>query len=126
VANEQEVVETLRPFGFEAISTEGMTLEGQISLFSEAGFIVGLHGAGLTNALFAPRGTRVIEFMSPIPAYLNACYYSLCSSVGHRYMFILGRHSSSSTVSSGVRRWREDLEVPIDTLLTGIRMLQAG
>jgi hypothetical protein len=124
VSNEEEVVAALDSLGFESVSTEGMTLEEQIALFSQAEFIVGLHGAGLTNALFAPRGTRIIEFMSPVAAYLNACYYSLSSAVDHRYLYVLGTHRPPrDTVPAGTTRWRENLEVPIPALSRAVAML---
>lgn len=127
VSNEEEVLEVLTPLGFESVSMEGATLEEQISLFSEAAYIVGLHGAGLTNALFAPSGTCVIEFMSPVPRYLNACYYSLSSAVGHRYMYLLGTHRARlDALPAGPKRWREDLEVPTNTLSKAVHVLQAS
>lgn len=127
VSNEQEVVAALDSLGFEAVSTERMTLEEQISLFSKAQFIVGLHGAGLTNALFAPRGTSILEFMSPVSGYVNACYYSLSSAVGQRYMYLLGSHPTApESAPAGTRRWRENLEISIPALTRAIGILEAA
>ena len=39
-----------------------MKVEAQVALFSRAGVIIGPHGAGLTNALFARKGSALIEF----------------------------------------------------------------
>ncbi len=49
--------------GFETIILESMSIEEQILLFQGAEFVVGAHGAGLTNLLFCEPGTKVIEFM---------------------------------------------------------------
>lgn len=127
VSNEEEVVTTLDSLGFESVAPEGMTLEQQIKLFSQAAFIVGLHGAGLTNALFAPRGTRILEFMSPIPGYVNTCYYSLSSALGQRYMYLLGSHPTvPERAPDGTRRWRENLEIAIPELKKAIDVLEAA
>jgi len=127
VSNEQEVVAALAPLGFETISTEDMRLEEQIFLFSQAQFIVGLHGAGLTNVLFAPREARVLEFMSPVPGYVNACYYSLSAAVGLRYMYLMGSHlTAPADFATGTRRWREDLQIPIPALVRSISVLEAA
>lgn len=127
VSNEDEVLATLDSLGFECVLTEDMTLEEQISLFSQAQFIVGLHGAGLTNVLFAPRRARVLEFMSPLPGYVNACYYSLASAVGQRYMYLLGSHPTAPQgAPAGRGRWREDLEMPIPALTRAIDLLEAA
>jgi hypothetical protein len=127
VANEEEVIAVLFSFGFERVFTEAMTLQEQISLFSQAQFIVGLHGAGLANVLFAPPGGRVLEFMSPLPEYVNACYYSLSSAVGQRYMYLLGSHPMMpESAKAGTRRWREDLEIPIPELARAVGILGAA
>ena len=38
----------------------------QITLFQGAEFIIGPHGAGLSNLLFCAPGTKVIEFMPAV------------------------------------------------------------
>ena len=69
---------------------ESMNLREQIVLFGGASAIVGIHGAGLSNMLFSPAGTFVIELASPFPE--RDCYrglahqkldlfYTLCKSI---------------------------------------------
>ena len=53
----------LNQHGFETVYLEGMTVADQVMLFQQAEFIVGPHGAGLSNLLFCEPGTKVIEFM---------------------------------------------------------------
>jgi hypothetical protein len=116
VANEAELLPILKSYKFEMHETQGMPLADQIKLFSGAECVVSIHGAGLANLLFAPPRTKVIEFMSPHPAYTNTCYYSLCSAVGHRYGVIFGSHPAPVSGGDANRRWREDLTVPPDIL----------
>jgi hypothetical protein len=123
VANEAELAPILKSFKFEMLETQGMRLAEQVKLFSGAESVVSIHGAGLANLLFAPPKTRVIEFMSPNPAYTNTCYYSLCSALGHRYAVIFGRHPGPTAQGTAPRRWLEDLIVPPDVLEETLSML---
>jgi hypothetical protein len=123
VANEFEVLPILKSFKFEAMETRGMPLKDQIKLFSGAECVVSIHGAGLTNVIFSPPKTRVVEFMSPHPAYTNTCYYSLCSALGHRYAVIFGKHPGRVAADTAPRRWVEDLIVPPDALEETLSML---
>ncbi|MGI8424385.1 MAG: glycosyltransferase 61 family protein [Chloroflexota bacterium] len=53
VANEADVIRALRPLGFEVVHAERLTFAEQIRLFSEAAVVIGPHGSGMTNVLFA-------------------------------------------------------------------------
>ena len=59
--NEAEIADTLAGLGFEAVALSGQRVAAQAALFAEAEIIVGAHGAGLTNALFAPNGAALLE-----------------------------------------------------------------
>ncbi|MBN1438428.1 MAG: glycosyltransferase family 61 protein [Anaerolineales bacterium] len=122
VANELELIPILKSFKFEVQDPQGMPLADQMKLFSNAESVVSIHGAGLSNLLFAPAGARVVEFMSPHPAYTNTCYYSLCSAIGHRYAVIFGKHPAPVAAGAG-RRWRDDLIVPPEVLQETLSML---
>ena len=63
VQNETELVNLLD--GFEVFDPGRHSFEEQIEAFSEAEAVVGVHGAGLTNILFAPEGCRVLELFPP-------------------------------------------------------------
>jgi capsular polysaccharide biosynthesis protein/Flp pilus assembly protein TadD len=61
LVNEDELVAELRKFDFELIVPGQMTVEGQARTFAEAAIIVGPHGSGLTNMVFAPSRASVVE-----------------------------------------------------------------
>ena len=61
IRNEQQVISALKPFGFEAVAMDGRSAGEQASLFWNAEAIVGMHGAALTNLIFARPGTKVVE-----------------------------------------------------------------
>ncbi len=63
--NEAELEAALRPLGFTTFVAGEAPVTEQIRAFSRARVIVGAHGAGLTNLIFAPPGAFVLEIATP-------------------------------------------------------------
>jgi glycosyltransferase involved in cell wall biosynthesis/capsular polysaccharide biosynthesis protein len=63
INNIEEVETVLSRNDFETVYLEGMSVVDQILLFQSAEFVVGPHGAGLSNLVFCEPGTKVIELM---------------------------------------------------------------
>ena len=61
MVNEVALEAALVRRGFEIVRPQGMSVADQIGLFAQAEVIVGPTGAGLTNALFAAPGSRIVE-----------------------------------------------------------------
>lgn len=59
LVNEAEILNLLRPLGFQIVDTVPMSFAEQVHAFSRAEMIVGASGDGLANVAFAPRGVRV-------------------------------------------------------------------
>lgn len=60
--NESEVEALMVGLGFEVLVLDRMSAQEQVSIFSHAKTIVGVHGAGLSNIVWAPStGTKVLE-----------------------------------------------------------------
>ena len=70
-------------YGFETVELTGLPLAEQMALFRDASQVVGVHGAGLTNILFAPRECSVLEILPPLVA--TQAYWLLASRLGQRY-----------------------------------------
>jgi Glycosyltransferase 61 len=87
ILNWEEVLPVFRRHGFEVAELSGLSTEEQIALFRDASQVVGVHGAGLTNILFAPRNCAVLEILSPLVA--TRAYWLLASSLGQRYSALL-------------------------------------
>jgi capsular polysaccharide biosynthesis protein len=62
------------------------TFENTVELFSKASIIIGPHGAGLTNMLFAPENITVIEFMPTTDP--NICYYHQSEILNNNHYII--------------------------------------
>lgn len=84
VLNEEEVIDALAKEGFEVLRPEELSLVEQIRLFASASMIVGLHGSGLTNVLFAPYAS-VLEMVG---SYGDGVFYSMTASFGQPYTLL--------------------------------------
>ena len=59
--NEDEAVAAMGRLGIEPVRMETLAFAEQMRLMAESDMIVGAYGAGLSNIVFAPTGTRIIE-----------------------------------------------------------------
>ena len=87
VENESEVVEFLEAKGFHCIDFEEYSIDDQISMMSNASFIVASHGAGLANIIFAKPNTVLIEFL-PEDEHPRSSFWILSRKIGLRYGFV--------------------------------------
>jgi hypothetical protein len=77
--NEADLLETLKPFGFEPVRLEQLSFDGQRSVFAQAEAVIAPHGAGLANLIWRRGPCRVLELF---PAnYLNPCFRRLSAAV---------------------------------------------
>jgi len=90
IVNEEMLISLLRSYGFEILHAEDLSLEDQVSVFSSAQTICGIHGAGLTNCLFMPIGGKVIELRKKENGPSNVAYWHLADAVGHSYYYYNG------------------------------------
>jgi len=66
VLNHGDIQPVLDEFGFETVDAASLSFEEQVRQFASAEAILGVHGAGTMNALFAPAGARLIEIFNPM------------------------------------------------------------
>lgn len=104
VANDSEVLDHLEKHGFKRYVLSELTFEEQISLFSNAEAIIGPHGAGLVNMIFAD-SPHVVEIFGE---YTNPCYYCLATGLGYEYTSIVAETQD------------EEIVVDVDTVLDSI------
>jgi len=86
LTNEEELMDALRPLGFDSYVLEEMSVEAQIKLFSQAEIVVGPHGAGFANTIFS-NDTHVIEIFGD---RLKTTFYRLATIVGLEYDHVKG------------------------------------
>lgn len=88
IINHDEVGITLARHGFSEVTAEALSVQEQIALFAQAEAIVGIHGAGLTNAVFSPPGTLLVE-LQPELRKVMPLYWNLAAIAGLRYVQIV-------------------------------------
>jgi hypothetical protein len=88
--NENEVLKIVESMGFAISILEEMSFAEQVRCIHESEIVMGLHGAGLANAMFMQKGSTLIEcietefahYAHPFP------FRNLCAAVGVNYAAI--------------------------------------
>lgn len=132
--NEDELVPWLKANGFKVLRLQGMTVEEQCRHFSSAEAVVAPHGAGLTNLIFAPSGTKVVEIYPP--TWVNPCYWVLAGHRQHQYACVEGDGFRPPDPPSGIdpKDWYhrfvsgdpvlgKDLKINVEKTIATIGML---
>lgn len=84
VVNRDVLLDVLDDFDFELVTFEDYTLEGQASLVGGVDVMMGVHGAGLSNALFLKDSEcLLLELLPPLCASCD--YWKLASAFGFKY-----------------------------------------
>jgi hypothetical protein len=65
ISNEEKLFHELALMGFEKVVPEDLSFDEQVATFQNAEWIIGAHGAGLTNVIFSPAGCRLVEIRNP-------------------------------------------------------------
>jgi len=84
VVNEDDVERALVARGFTAYDLGRLSFGEQVALFSRAEVVVGT-GAGLSNLVFAPAGTTVLQLQDP--SFPVGHQYTIADSMGHEYWY---------------------------------------
>lgn len=88
IANKKEVSKVLLKYSFTTVYPHEHDLREQVGIFSQAEIIIGIHGAGLTNLLWASKNAKVIEIL---PSNRRADHYTkLARELGLSYQQIVG------------------------------------
>jgi len=87
--NEAAVEQCLQSHGFETVVMNGLSLEQQIETFRSARIIVGLHGAAMTNLIFAKSGGFVLELF--LEGWFTNSFYHLSLIRRLNYGFLVCR-----------------------------------
>lgn len=95
IKNEKEVQDLLSKYGFETWDTAELPLEQQIQLFANAKYVVGIHGAGLTNIIFSKNNQISLLEIFP-PKNIPPHYFWLAYSLKFKYDALLGNSGNQN------------------------------
>lgn len=85
---------TLRPYGFETIRPETFSMTELIQIYDNAEFILGPHGSGMADMMYATDAT-VIEIFPKNE--VRPVFYITANEFGHEYEFIEGENPPGVT-----------------------------
>ena len=71
LVNEDALCEALAEWGVEKLVPSKLDVAGQKALMDQTRLIIGVHGAGMTNAIFCHPGTAIVELTST--QYIRRC-----------------------------------------------------
>jgi capsular polysaccharide biosynthesis protein len=112
--NESEIESVLRRHGFVIAEPETLSFAQQVQLFAQAEMIVGIHGAGLANIVFAPSGCKVMEILDP--NHIGVMYYLLAETLQHQYQSCIGESVADESLRHGGAHGHDDVTVSVDLL----------
>jgi hypothetical protein len=114
LVNEHALIEAFAPLRLEPVRFTGMKVEDQMRLMAEARLVVGVHGAGLTNAIFCRPGTAMLEITSTQYIRRSRSYADIAMFRGFPYAIAVVDQVGESWVVANNRG--NDLEIAPDAL----------
>jgi Capsular polysaccharide biosynthesis protein len=115
LTNEAELIEIARQRGFEPFVAHDGNHREQVGRFAEASHIIAVHGAGLANLIFAPKGARVLEIFPE--NFTKSTFAWMAARLGLDYQWIVGSKGNYDQIFS---LDREIFSVALDRLLDDI------
>lgn len=115
VINEIELESALEELGFETWFFEDLSFEEQRKLMYKTGILVSNHGAGLTNLIFMPDNSKIVELKADVPT-INNCYFNLARALDHEYYYTM-----NFTKSKDIQK--ANIQVNIENLTTLLKKL---
>lgn len=107
IVNLETVADALDPFGFEMIVPGRLSFDEQVRRFSRANLIIGAHGAGMINSIYA-REAGILELYG---SHFLPANFELAQGLGNRYGCLRCEPS------------RDDFLVDIERLERAVRQL---
>lgn len=95
VTNRSQLNDILEKYGFKAFKLETLSFKTQLQIFSEADVIMGPHGAGLVNMLFAEDPT-IIELFPE--SYVGPHFYRLSDRLGFDYRHLITENKGEDLI----------------------------
>ncbi|TPV55130.1 glycosyltransferase family 61 protein [Aestuariibacter sp. GS-14] len=120
VINYEELKELLEEKQFQIVRLEELNVAEQLATFKNAKLVLSVHGAGLTNVMFAPGDVKLVELMPPLCA--SPSFWMMACGLGLDYYSILCEDSEYpvpdySDWKHDVARFnRRNVIVPIEKL----------
>ena len=116
IRNESELEKLLASFGFETIHMEKLSFLQQRKLMAETEVLISNHGAGLSNMIFLPDNSTVIELKANADD-INNCFFNLARALEHRYYYTINSCDNKMIQKANITVDLEKLQLLLAELL---------
>ena len=98
--NHEEIESIAKKHDFEVVALGKLSFAAQVGLFSGAAVIAGAHGAGFTNMVFAPVGTKLVELIGPkfSDSRWSMEFAGIAARSGQDFIRIVGRGDEQGSI----------------------------
>ncbi len=117
ILNEAALISVLERYNYQMVTLSGMSVREQAKLFNSARFIIGMHGAGLTNILFGRGDATLVEIFAD--TYGTLSFWILAASMGKRYAsylgdrLVAGPHPQFDNVEIDIGKFESEVLAPL-------------
>lgn len=101
IINDQELIRKLRNMGFYCTNFEELSYIEAFQIMQQTTLFVGIHGGGLTNMLFLPKNSKVIEIKNDNPNPNSHCYWHLARSLKFEYVMLVADTIGETRIVEG-------------------------
>ena len=119
VLNEAELVDRLKPYGFEIYTMSSLSMREKAQLLSSARMIVGPHGSGSVNFALCTPGTTILDLFPDNCVAPFIC--DICDKRGLEYHYLLCESDGNAT--NAVEGQKINLTVDVDKVEGKVQML---
>lgn len=116
VLNERMLVELLEHYGIECFHMEALSFREQRQLMSETGLLISNHGAGLTNMLFMPAYSVIMELKANA-GNVNNCFFNLARALDHAYYYTINEGDDDDVQKANIHVDLQKLEDLLDEMI---------
>lgn len=118
--NEDEVTALVERHGYQPYCPGEASFSEQLATFAACPALVGPHGAGLTNLIFAPRSASVVEIFPP--RHATAAYFLTATALGQQYVSVAtGAEAAERPLQFASAAFgKEDHDARLDLLETAL------
>jgi hypothetical protein len=101
VVNDEEIIRELTGLGFYCTSFDELSYIKAFQLMQQTKLFVGIHGGGLTNMMFLPPESTVIEIKNNNTNPDSHCYWHLARSLNFDYTMFVAETVGNSNIVEG-------------------------
>ncbi len=98
MTNEAEVLEFFEKSGWTVVDLAGLGFAEQIAWFAGAEAVAGIHGSGMTNSLWCPRGCKILELFSDQYIAGDAEWIAQCTGAEYHSLIFPSDHAVNAIV----------------------------